>query len=444
MVVLLSIAIDPFTQQITRPYTCSTTIGGQAFVSTANQYDSLDSTLQERYIYSALNSPTKKDLNADFGCPTGNCIFPSRYRSIGVSSRCFSAENKLRGGCQNHTDELDDSGEREIVSCNWTLPSGVGVTRQETVGSSLGYYAISVGNATSPMSTDCYGNGSSYTAARGLACVQFLDGSPENGLGDPAAMECHLFPSINEYSGNVTAGALGESLASVLPMQSLLLPSNDHLFFTTVQTSCLPAWQQEEFRRAGYIQNGSEWFSWDGTLLYYEIPPSCVYDFGMQTISYMQDMLSRFLSTTPMLNETFDGQRRDFDDIESNLTMIAKSLTVDIRNSQLSEGSGGTSGHVVQNETCLGVQWAWTVVPITLIIATIAFVILIIRKTSSQRHRQNWKSSSLALLFNGLDTTTRNNQGLVDQWEDMDKAAKSMLTKLEHTEAGWRFVQQDR
>lgn len=104
-VTVMALAIDPVTQQILRYYSCSILNDGvNATIPRTSAYDTvgvriitvlntLDIGMQSA-INSGLYNPTmSKDVS--FNCPTGNCTFPSTYRSVGYCSKCTNITEQI-------------------------------------------------------------------------------------------------------------------------------------------------------------------------------------------------------------------------------------------------------------------------------------------------------------------------------------------------------------
>ena len=97
-VTVTALAIDPFTQQTLRYYSCSMPSQGvNATIPRTSAYDlvgirevstvnTLDAGMQSA-INSGLYNPTMGKI-VNFKCSTGNCTFPQTYQSIGYCSQC--------------------------------------------------------------------------------------------------------------------------------------------------------------------------------------------------------------------------------------------------------------------------------------------------------------------------------------------------------------------
>ncbi|KAL9617319.1 MAG: hypothetical protein Q9160_007899 [Pyrenula sp. 1 TL-2023] len=143
--------------------------------------------------------------------------------------------------------------------------------------------------------------------------------------------------------------------------------------------------------------------------------------------------------------EYVDGQFKD----------LADSMTAYIRQNKASanEGEGArfdalqdqksthARGRVFATETCIDVRWQFLALPITLIVMSAIFILAMILMTVRKDRTHAWKSSSLALLFSGLDDATRQKQGVLEHLDDMMSAAEKLKVGLRKTDQGWHFVE---
>lgn len=87
----------------------------------------------------------------------------------------------------------------------------------------------------------------------------------------------------------------------------------------------------------------------------------------------------------------------------------------------------------------------WVAFPASLVVLTIAFLIMTVWKTA--RHGSTtsangaWKSSSLTVLFGGMDEEVRQKYGQIDKKSEMIKIAEELNVRLTPKEAGWRLTE---
>jgi hypothetical protein len=120
-------------------------------------------------------------------------------------------------------------------------------------------------------------------------------------------------------------------------------------------------------------------------------------------------------------------------------------LTVHTRQraSSLDPDLGFAHGSAVQTDTCIRIRWGWLSFPTSLVFFTIVFLAATIWKTKKSDHltRQHghWKSSSLALLFGGLEDDLRHGTRELEKRSDMDESARILRVSLSPGDDGWRL-----
>lgn len=119
---------------------------------------------------------------------------------------------------------------------------------------------------------------------------------------------------------------------------------------------------------------------------------------------------------------------------------LTNSITTTMRSRGDSPSSAYAKGTVMGMQTCVTVQWAWISLPAALLVLMLAFLSVTILQTATEG--MIWKSSSLALLFNGLSPSLGNNYATLGRLEDMKTSAEHVRARLHRTnEVGWAFVE---
>ena len=98
-------------------------------------------------------------------------------------------------------------------------------------------------------------------------------------------------------------------------------------------------------------------------------------------------------------------------------------------------------GQVWWSETCVEVEWAWLTLHVVLVVLCILFLALTMLVSSKHAKSRLWKSSALALLYQGLDEAMAAKLGTVDTIDEMEERARGMQVHAAYTDRGWRFVE---
>lgn len=133
-ILILSIALDPFIQQLVRPIDCEVVVHGQARLprTNVNYGGPLGHVGTARDLVRALQRAgisSSSDINVD--CPTGNCTFSETYGTLGYCSHCedSSADLTRRFICSpddGHDPSLPPTSSSDCPEkSNWTKISSL-------------------------------------------------------------------------------------------------------------------------------------------------------------------------------------------------------------------------------------------------------------------------------------------------------------------------------
>ncbi|KAL4805366.1 hypothetical protein BDV18DRAFT_161022 [Aspergillus unguis] len=120
--------------------------------------------------------------------------------------------------------------------------------------------------------------------------------------------------------------------------------------------------------------------------------------------------------------------------IEVAMSHVAAALT----QAAIETSNYTVRGTAYTSEVYVQVQWAWLILPALLIIAGNGFVLLTIRANKSRRVAL-WKSSTLALLFHGMEQVSRDEQGY-GTISRMESMAGTVDVRLQPSSVDGRWV----
>lgn len=98
LLMILSLAIDPFVQQLVSPRDCETTLRQlTATLPRTNSLDNADDDFFSSWIIDALSPSTSGSsfVDSSLVCPTGNCTFPTEYSTLAYCSSCLDVSDKV-------------------------------------------------------------------------------------------------------------------------------------------------------------------------------------------------------------------------------------------------------------------------------------------------------------------------------------------------------------
>lgn len=118
---------------------------------------------------------------------------------------------------------------------------------------------------------------------------------------------------------------------------------------------------------------------------------------------------------------------------------LAKAMTTFIRSPGNPNATEHVEGGAYRQETYVHVQWAWMALPGLLVAASIVILLATMFKNESNGALP-WKTSSLALLFHGLDGMGGGWAGL-DERVQMQELARNTRVVLNRAPTGeWKLM----
>ena len=101
----------------------------------------------------------------------------------------------------------------------------------------------------------------------------------------------------------------------------------------------------------------------------------------------------------------------------------------------MNNGNGSLLGTTIEYQTYVHIRWAWISLPAALVLLTLGYLVTVVIKSNIQKN-PIWKSSGLAVLFHGLDPTTRQELGRLQRLHEMDRQAQIMKVRLSEGDEG--------
>jgi hypothetical protein len=117
---------------------------------------------------------------------------------------------------------------------------------------------------------------------------------------------------------------------------------------------------------------------------------------------------------------------------------LARAMTTYIRDPQQPQPASNIYGTAYRVETYIHVQWPWITLPTALVAMSIVFLGGTMLKNES-KHALAWKSSSLALLFHGLEGVRKNTREGMDQMREVARKTRVVLTR-DRINGEWKLI----
>lgn len=487
---IVAMAVDPFTQQIIQQYSCQLKVDGKfAKVPFSNNYTSgiagqssvgdaagyVDAKMHLSMYTGLIDPPVNVSAALKFDCETGNCTLSSTtdgatFLTLALGIQCIDISRNIHYSVNStqsssHIGNITSKTLDVYETSASLLDYGISITDFNTHSSTL----LVSGNKYSE------GSPSSF-----LNKIAFLMQSTE--LNGKKAFECEFYPAVNTYGANITNGVLVEHLLNtqrmnIWPASISIYKRENYLGTHMVQSMLLinrtirsGNWHGCEGVQNRSVENDIPIFSssieqgptigesyptarsdeWSYTLWW---PHDCVYHLPYTPTVGLSNSIYQFLGNETLLASGYGNTRGNLwsenlwgnnnaslDTVQKVMDGLALSVTARLRQGDgISMNLGPAIGTVWENQTCVRVNWPWITLPAALLLLTIVFLVLTSLRTSLARGLI-WKSSLLAVLFNGLDEKTRQAAGPAAGLEEIIAASKTATVRLSRSDDGFRLV----
>lgn len=489
VVIIVALAVEPFSQQLLQYYNCVRTVPHQASLPRTQYYrgqnpthlfagmSSVDYGLESQG-YGGIFAPSP--LQVDFECPSGNCTFPD-FSTVGLCSHCYELH-----GIQYEEEDADEHTEHEDseglpIARRYYLPGGTSLfqSNNESTTPPFEPFEFLVGNFT-PNERGS-GFGSNVT-------LEFLSANPywtsvQNGEGqvsggkppgcsapplnttwpckDAGAANCTIGICVKEYHAEVRSGRLVETVESATT--DFFLTSD----YTLLDTTCLPPLLRTRLVQQGNITTGARFQPYDPTPPPADaVPDECYYRVEMPSASGISRFLGEFLtgnvsfsfrdeiSAPPIypsvtkgpvqLQQLWKQGNMTLESLNGMLDAMTESMTSYMRMKGEANVSAPVMGDSLVYDTCIGVKWDWLILPAALEAVTVVFLVILMLsvKIPHSGSSSAWKTSALALMFHGLDREILDRDGgRLHRMNEMKETAGRLKVRMEPSGRGWKLVE---
>lgn len=473
IVTIASLAVDPFSQQIIQSRPCLCNVSGAAAqipktqnlepaITTPSVKPRLTGSMQAAIYMGLLSPSSNSSTTITARCQTGNCTFPSdggaTFSTLAMCQSCIDISDTIT---YNYT---SDNGNMDA-----SIPSGASIYSPNVVFESM---ADSTSFPESVFSFEAL-------MSQGV-------GNETSGF----AIACGMNPCLKTFGANVT-----DSIYHEIEISSETLIWSYHAGYTLATNitlrngtwqSCLPTPQNTSTNTLrinttsmsliSEVRNGTEYsvsanidlqnISATSSLWY---PDDCVWWLGdppnKAMATYLSDLFDNKTLETPYWSREPSSAQGElwletlYRNGTANMTTVATymdglvwSMTANMRqNSADSDELRVVYGKVQTIQSCIKVLWVWLSLPASLFCLEVAFLVAMMALSRSNKHwHEDWKGSSLALLFHGLHDypvargdmkrdMASEGENLTDKAGTMFKLAGEMRVQLRRGKNSWRF-----
>ncbi|KAI0162646.1 hypothetical protein BJ166DRAFT_273711 [Pestalotiopsis sp. NC0098] len=438
LITVLSLAMDPFMQQITSFESAPQVIGttnisarvifetgvnqsGQVFpygfaqnpasfrpLATQSLY--FDGNLSDPFISNALQlRPESSGGNVSFGS----------VETLAVGYECADITGHLPAPeqCSSDNNECCTPSYEEYdcdTKWRWSLPNdaSTGWTR---VGE-RSTLVITTNSSVPPLEVENSGRLTILNLTTIVpGWVDYANKAPWAKGTFGAAQECSLYWCVNNYDTKLSGGILSENLTSSFD-QGYMSEDPDHTFFYIE-----PPGSNSSYHRADSMTYGNYTNQW--------INGSFLVNTEANTLlaNYVADLLEGYatslgyydpgaaISSNPSLLRLYEKVEWDSNDkihfdMEGIFEAMAQGMTTAVRKADITHPDDdavlAVNGAETAMEVIVKVNWEWIILPVFLQVAANIFVFAVLI-ASRAKYFSTWKSSALAVMFFGMDVADK-------------------------------------
>ncbi|KAJ4138380.1 hypothetical protein NW768_002204 [Fusarium equiseti] len=456
IVIILSPAIAPFSQQAVKTVPCSREVTGSASIPISNYAPTSGSILRvagptveissdmKATMLNGLVNPKGKDSDVKATCASGNCTFTETskgitHASVAMCSSCLDTTEFIK---------LNVTQVNGYPRINYTLPNG---QHMQPIGGQLmsaysGDVDWALGGVDSKFAELTKGAITNLTvltpsqsACKNITRIsaecpedRFTADLPKTHRNhNPVAITCALYPCMKHYHAQVKEGKLIERVVDEVPLSTPRITYNarggvlEDEGRAGVLSPCL--FDNQEYTFDNFSESSEPSKGWSTVELdrtNYTVPDTCFYKMGF---SYSQALTSHMENSVfngycrpsydagsredcgsmwwlaPLYNTSYDALNTAFDDFTTAIT----------NNFRMQAESDEVTGIVNEMAICTVFDWRWVLLPAGLMAVTLALLVYAVVHSYTHKEMPVWKTSILPLLFYGPNVTN-------DETREMD------------------------
>ena len=467
LVIILSPAIGPFTQQAVKTVACSRAVPAASasipithFVPGNNSIYQVGPVSYEATgdmkaaMINSLVNPSDNNSAIVPTCATGNCTFPAMsngvtHSSIGVCSVCIDATEFIKS---NISSTLQ----------NFSLPNSQSISLASGVLLSVGTGDIEWAKSKfTPNFTEAAKEtlvNVTVLTSTGIRCSSDSNGNMH--CPNSNAVSCTLYACLKQYSAKVEQGVFDEHVVTEKPARFNQIGGrpeylangalNLYVNQTGVQTPCLL--EGEEYQLTNLSQyRGSSAAGTSNVVINgtnHTIPNECLYKIELNYARALEQFMG---------SSFFNGQCRttayalgDLDCIDqwwliplyntsfSSVDLAFNQFTTAMTNNFRVKGLKGlfirerdeVVGEVIGTTVCTVFNWRWVLLPVVLVVITMLLLVIAVAQSFINPTMPVWKTSILPLLFHGPNLSNGHGRPETDLYELL-KQARGIPVKVE-------------
>lgn len=438
LITMTALSLDPLAQQIIAYPSRAVNATGTGFASF--------NVTQELGYDSVMDSPVL-DLKSDLQgtvisglykmqspsvgyCSTSNCIWPGTFASLGMCSRCQNVTSSSDQTCGIESSPIEGSDySNALESCNYTTPSGATIPTwkyRHANGTASDTGAWTQGAVVSSTDGACMNNNYTCLTVVSSYYTNFLATDSGPWQDTPLASFPHQISSCDIY--------WCAHVYSNISFQSGVMdatPTFSYRLNATAQTSDESTNHETTLLQVTNDDAASPPFPGNRTFAINTSAHELIFVLlavllnSSTTVGYGNGAL--ITAHLPVDLAASRSAAAVFSDgnATKSLDAMANAVSEYLRSIDDSTAMAGTA---VSQETFIHVRWGWFSLPLAVVVVAAAYLGAVL-VGERRRKGQIWKSSSLALLFHGLECCQDDDDEL-DTVAQMGVAAKGVRVQL--------------
>ena len=464
-VTILSLALDPFFQQIVT-YPQRPNLQGGSTVPRSLRFQTVNAIFQMNGTREITGDDIIATIVADWMmnggannqlspyCPSNDCEWLP-FRTLGICSNCADISEELQFGCQNEIGDwrpgrttqppnstlypptrscgyfFNISGEYPMLAAGYATNDSIPADSNDALLSRL----FRLRTPEYPNDALPYWNGSLKFQNISMPIVDFVTISSANATAvynnqTPIAHECTLQWCAKSIQASYSGGNYTEKVLSTFenntftgdPIVSYVnqygVVCDDFLANVSIDTG------GENF----FVDNVTAWQTIINFMPYIPTYSTVTNISSTPEVRYFDGLHNEEIGAGPRRKPISSLSWLPPNNVPNYVQQMATSLTNSIRtypnSSVLVPGSGAF-------ETFIQARWGWLALPLILFVVTFIFLVLTIHKSSSSGDIRTWKNSALAVLLNGLTDDARKTVGPPGELSVMWERARKVKVRLD-------------
>ncbi|KAI1111154.1 hypothetical protein F5Y14DRAFT_426411 [Nemania sp. NC0429] len=346
-----------------------------------------------------------------FECQSGNCTWDP-YDTLGVCAECVDLTPFIQEYCASGTKS----------NCGWQVPQGAKLTDRTEVFSMTSQIPTARGDQPHSsimrlifMGTEAY------------------DGNA--GETKPWAQQCMLSACVQTLDTKVLNGVLTEKTIDTKTNNTVIDNSNlndgyDHNVYIVGKDGThyqlgieamlsMRGWFSSLFANGSASRSAA---AYNRTITDNSVVVNLTVGVSSGVTFFDSDIVTAF----------YWNYYQYADGLDLLVSDMATSMTVAFRSFL---GAVPVTGRAVYTESYVNVHWGFAVVPISVVVGALVFLVSMIYQ-SEKSTTEVWKSSALAMLFHGLDNAAKNKFAHASSFEEQKAQAHATKVQLEDSGDG--------